>query len=595
MFMRRRVAIGHFAIFLLSLMACRSTGAPLAPIKGNVAAAKRALGRCLATMGHQEWPLDSLHGGACPAFRTFAREFLEAAGPDLIPIVTSLMTECASGDAHFLLVAVLGDSRNPEGLPILKSLLPVPRSFANQEAALYSIGMLRSKEGLEFLMHWLTTSLESGAIRGTHLFTPAIEAIGLHGATSLDFMLAEARANERQFGYPMKEDILAMVRGEDAEEALRRLFETDKDEGIRRGAAMALGWSVKPSTLEYWANRGDYECAGLALLAPRRVPDIWNATASTRREVAERILAALKNPPSDPDCMLSLANLAALASPVKARRVFEAMLASFLDPEAYQNAWVQMTVGSFADQPDLDLPRLRKLSKLSPFDFRIRVEWGVLWAPLSGKEIGGSKIIREVLESALKPDPEEVEGWVDRGPLRAVMRSGISEASLSEALKEAWRRAPSLEAKHAILIAVQKGAFLDHSGQDGSLQWTQPDSFLISVLRDDPEPGLRLTAAAAYFYAGCPAAPHPAALRAAADLIARSDWKDEYEKFDSNVVGFNLVKLIVAYYSRFGTPADIPQLKALPETFPYPEDFNYRENMVWMLDRAIDAIRLRAN
>ena len=588
-----RCAAGLIAI-LLSLTSCRTTGAPPAPTPVNIAAARRSLGRCLATMGHQEWPLDALHGGACPAFRTFAGEFLEAAGPELIPIVTSLMAECASGEARYLLVCVLGESRSAKALPLLKSLLPVIRPFTEAEAALYSIGMIRSKEGLEFLIHWLTTTTESEAIRGTHLGAPALEAIGLHGAMSLDFMLGEARRNQAAFGF-MKEHILDMVRGEDAVEALRRLYETDEDEGIRRGAALALGWSVKPSTLEYWSTRADYEGAALALLAPLRVPDIWNATVRHRKEIAERILAAVEKTPTDPDRLLDLARLASLASPVKARRVFEAMLAGFLDPESYQDAWVQATVGAFADQPDLDLPSLRKLSRLPPHDFRRFVEWGALAAPLSGKSIGGSRIIRDVLDSALKPDPNDVEGWLDSGSLRAVMRSGISEASLSETLKEAWRRAPSLEAKQAILTAVLQGASLDHPEQYCSLTWTQPDSFLISVICDDPEPGLRLTAAASYFYAGCPAEPDPGALRAATDLLARTDWKDAYEKFEDDDVGWNLIKLIAAHHARYGKPADIPRLKALPETFVYPENFNYRENMVWMLNWAIDAIRLRSN
>ena len=564
----------------------------------GAAAAKLALARCLASMSigrADRWTyyLEAMHGGASPEFKAFARDFLAAAGADVVPLVKSLLAECSSEEAKFLLAAVLGEARRPEAVTVLKDLIGQAPGLQTTAAALYSIGMTRTLEGLDFLRTWLSAARAAESKNLGYLLGPVLSAIGRHGADSIDLLLAEARTRG-DATFPSKAEIVGWIRGEDAVERLRRLFESDEDPGVRAGAGSALGSSSNPADLEFLAMQPGPWRVGLALLAPRNLPDVWNATAAVRRQIAERLLSAAAIPTGDARKDSAYLHLATLLPADKVRPLYESLAAAdpaelSSDPKALLSRFIEV----FGDQPDLDawIDDLAERPGLPPRELQRAIEIGVTKSALPGKNVASSALVLELLAAVGDP---ETPRWLVPLALAPVMRSGISEAALSASLQESYGRALTTEAKRTLLEAVIGGAPYQHMG---SLQWTQPDGFVASVLRETADPGLKLLAAYAYLVSGAPGSADPGAARAVSDLVGPS-----LGDLAASPRSMRLVPSVLgAYYARFGTPSDVARLEALPDDFPYPTVLSpehrtaLRDELLRESLRAIDAIRLSSN
>lgn len=560
---------------------------PTAPVtatesKPDRHAARRALSRGLAWMSLHRADmlsrhLEAMHGGASPEFRRFAREFLTAAGDDAIPIVKSLIEECASDEAKFLMAAVLGETRSPDAIPVLKDLIAKGPGLQVTASALYSIGMSRTRDGLDYLTGWLTTARESKSKDLGVLLIPALSSIALHGADSLDVMVAEARRRGDE-QYPSKAEVVAMIRGADAAERLRQIYSDETDWALRQGAAMALGSSARAEDLE-WMARTEY--ARTALLAARNIPDIWEPTADLRRSLAERVLSTK----ADPERHLHLAQLLPAD---KARAIYE-RVTSMTDFGIDPRAFLISVVTAFADQPDLDVRLTRMLAEsgLTPHDQQRVVEIGVEQSSIPGKDVGGGPMVARLL--AQVKDPANPWNLVQLA-MPPVMKSGISESSLSTALTEGWR-ASAIGPRNSLLGSVMQGAYPSF----GSLRFTQPEQFLAAVLREESEPAIKLRAAYAYLVLGEPENPDPQAMRAISFIVESRDTSGTAPV----EVSWTLPPLLGNWYARFGGMEDIPKLQSLPDLIAMSHSSEYRgtlrDSLKREMTRAIDAIKLRAN
>jgi hypothetical protein len=572
--------------------------------KPDPAAAKRALAKALGAMPldrlHQWLPnLEAMHGGASPEFREFSRAFIAAAGDELIPLVKSLLAECASEEAKFLLAGVLGEARKPEAISLLQDLINQGPGGPAVGSALYSIGMARAPEGLAYLKSWLATSKKSGSKDHALLVGPALAAIGQHGLASFDFMMSEALARRDQ-QFPSMGQVIGAIRGVDAVEKLRELYGGDPSWSVKYGAALALG--SEPSALEFLAEQPDPTLAGYALLAGREIPDIWNTTASKRAEIAERLLSSNGVPSGNvaKDSKYLLA--ASLLSREAARPLYDSLSSSVPEnPGEDHKTWLTNLIAAFADQPDLDV-RVNELGKawnITPFELQRAIEVGVLRGALPGRGVGATKLVQDLIATAAVVDP--IAAKVTKGgkpmvstsiTMSAVLRTGIAESSLSGALEEAWRGSTTSEAKARLVDAVLRGAYPFNPAREG-LQWTHPEGFLETALRESPSPA----AAFAYVVTASPATPDAAALQAIADIIHGNQWDA-----GSSPTAWRLIAPVIGgYFGRWGTAADIPKLQSIPAAFPYPAGWTpqqaeaLRADLLRETRRAIDAIRLSGN
>lgn len=568
-------------------------------------AAKRALAKALGAMSLdriQQWAqdLEAMHGGACPEFREFARAFLAAAGPDVVPIVKSLLAECGSDEAKFLLAAVLGESRNPAALPLLKELAKDTGTLTTS-SALYAVGMARTPEGLEFLKSWLKTSRRHALKDLNALLGPALAAIGQHGIESFDTMVEEAR--QRTTGaIPTKAQVLGYIRGASAIEGLRKILETDNDRGMKYGAALALGSSIDSTALELLAGHSDPLLAAAGLLAPRRIPDVWNATAPQRAELAERYLVANGIPSGDARKDAACMTLAMLLPPQVARPLYESITSS--PPGSGGSEWLASFIAAFGDQSDIGewVVELSKRMNLSAAQIRGSIEAGIQRGALPGRATGGSSLVMELLTAVRNPETNlsPVRKGKELMPvpthtLSAVMRSGIAASTLSTSLGEAWNQMPAPDAKSMLVQAALQGAYPGPASE--SLQWTYPEDFLAQVVREAPNASTRQDAAYAYLVAGHPINPDPAAMRAVSDMIAANDWD-----FTSRPTSVRIIAPVIgSYYARWGSAADLERLRALPYSFPVPEKWTpqqaeiFRKELAREMQRTIDAIKLSGN
>jgi hypothetical protein len=513
--------------------------------------------------------LEAMHGGASAEFRRFARDFLAAAGDDAILLAKLLLDECASEEARFLLAAVLGETRDPEAIPILKDLIaksPGPQATA---AALYSIGMTGTREGMDYLTAWLASSREAKSKDLAYLLSPALAAIGRHGADALDFMIKEARARgDEQF--PSRSEVLAMIRGQDAGVRLRGLLSDASAPDLHVGAAQALGHSASPEDLE-WVSRTPL--AYHALVAGRDLPDLWDRTGAHRREIAERLLLS-----GSPNWML-----AQLVAPDKSRAVYQTVVAA-TDQGSDPRSRLISIVAAFADQPDLDVhvARLASEAQLLPQDLERAIQLGLDKGFLPGRDVGSAPLVARMLSVVRDPG----SNWsVVQLAMPPVMKSGIAESTLSSTLVESWR-GMAIGPRNSMLAGVTHGA--------RGMGVTQPEGFLTTVLKEESDAALRLRAAYAYFVAGDPVNPDPEILRAIALIVEGRDtgWTSPVE------VPYTLPPLMGNWYARFGTRDDIPKLLSLPDLYTGPPNIgdgrhNLRINLTREMTRAIDAIRLR--
>lgn len=549
---------------VLLLLAASCANPQSQPSRSDITTARRALGAAVESLsegGLWWWApnLEAMHGGASPAYGVFARDFLAAAGEDVVPIVKKLLKECDSDSAWFLLASVLGDARRPEALPLLSELLgphdqELSERLSLREAALHSIGLLRSPEGAAYLLRWFEGALEKETFRGRgYLYDVALQAVGMQGPRAVPYLVAKARKIPTEYPRELERaETLQVIRGADAE--MRSLL-GDEDPLIRRGAALALSWSDRG---DGWAEPGKIEAAGRALLRPRNVPDVWNRTVAARRDMAERFLPEVQDFDDTQYWEADWIFLAALARPEKARPLFERLIRAVPDP-ATADVKFRVTALTFAfcDQPGLDLARLRAYSALPEEELVHAVLDGLKTAGFPGKEYGESPLIKDLLSLASQSgDP--------RNLLEAIQNSGIPETILSSALHAAWDRLADAEARSLFMSHLWDVGLVE--SVPGTMRWVSPASFLLRILKEGTQPDVRLIAALKYLGSG--ATPDAATVRILHDL-ATGPWEKPPELLESSG---RHEKLVEAYFAKYGTRADLPKIKA---------------------PRALDAIRLK--
>ena len=570
---------------------------PSAPIqKSDPAAAKRALARCLASMSLHKtdmWArhLEAMHSGASPEFRRFARDFLAAAGDDVIPIVQSLLAECESAEAKFLLAAVLGETRRPEAVPMLQELIAQNPGLQTSASALYSIGMARTSEGYEYLTKWLETTRASKPRDVEFLLGPALSAIGQHGAQSVDFIMAEA-VKRTGHHLPSTEDILGMIRGADAFDRLRRIVESEPDWNLKRGAMIALGSSANSRWLEHAVSTAEPVMAAVALLAARNLPDVWAATSELRSRLAERVITEAGVPTGLDDKDMGYLALASMLPPDKARAVYESVVTR-TDAKGDVRVRMQAIIAAFADQPDIGVfvDRMQRDAKIDPREFQRSIEIAMERAALPGKNVGGSPLVAKLLSVVKDP---ATQYWQVPLALRPAMRSGVSEESLSSTLEDSWRQAPAIGPKHNLMGAVIQGAAYSPTG---SVDFTQPQRFLATVLREESEYTVRLMAAYACLVSAEHAPTDPDVMRSISSIVEGgiTGQAEGVEVFHMQAA------LMGSWYARHGRKEEIAKIQAIPDQFVFPSNWNsatrskYRSDLAVELKRAIDAIRLAAN
>lgn len=554
-------------------------------------AARQALGRALGFLSPNHWnfygySLEEMHDGAYPEYRRFCREFLAAAGRDVVPIVESLLPDCRSPQAKFLLVSVLGDAHAPEAVPLLKKLLDAESDRSTVQAALFSIGMSNTSEGFEFLTEFIRSGKAGGPNEPAGFQRVVIAALGQQGERALDFLLEEARRNTAENQHP-NPYIIGGIRGRGAVERLQSLVRADPDPMIRLGAAMALASTTDSAQLESLASL-DPATAGRALLAARNRPDIWNESAATRRKVAERVLAGAGPPTGDFQKDSVLLEAARFLPADRSRSLMES-LAAAKPPRSRDREEIIRFVAAFSDQPDA-VERAHQMGKawgLSESECKYVVNEGIKAGSLPGRQVHPATIER-LFEIVGDPDSQE---WQRQQAMSSLMLAGVPEAVQTGALSRFWNQPLSAQQRREILCAVTIGIHTS-TPAIGPLLGTKPESFLRSILHESQDPMLRSWAAYAYYSGGSPSKDPVAqgTLDAFLRYARASTGEDGPEKHP--ITWYALSKAVVAHFAKYGTSADLPALSRWGADFAGASGTEAARKFQEEMNFAIDAIKL---
>jgi HEAT repeat protein len=566
--------------------------------KPDGAAARRALGRALGTqcpgdMFFLAYGLEEMHDGAYPEYRKFARDFLAAAGSDVVPIVESLLAECKSREARYLLISVLGDARRPEALPLLKGLLENEPDRGTVRTALFSIGMANTDEGFEFLTEFIRSGRAGTPMDPNNHLAAAVAALGQQGVRSLDFLLEEARKQtaERESPNP---NIIGGVRGKDAVRRLQSLARTDSDPMIRLGAAMALASTTDSEQLESLASL-DPAAAGRALLAARNRPDIWNDSAATRRKIAERIFGAAGPPSGDYQKDSALLEAAMFLPPDRTRSLMESLVAK--PPRNKGQEDLMRFVAAFADQPDV-IPRAHELGKawgLSESECEYMVDEGTRAGALPGRQLHPATLERlfQIVGDSASQE------WQRQQAMSSIMLSGVPEVTQTEALSRIWSQPLTLRQRREILTSLATGAQSSMPSK-GAFLGAKPERFLTTILNETSEPTLQAPAAYACYCGGFQST--DPVLQRTLDGFLRFSTASTVggDPENQGMTSFFLFNAVVAHFAKYGTSADLPALSRRGADFVSPlADESQKEkaarSIQQQLNYAIDAIRLRGN
>jgi len=357
---------------------------------------------------------------------------------------------------------------------------------------------------------------------------------------------------------------------------------------------MALAATTDAAQLESLASL-DPAQAGQALLAARNMPDLWTGSEAIRRKVAGEVFAGAKAPTGDFQRDSVMLETAMFLSPDRSRSLMESLIAK--RPRYGDRDYLVRFAGAFSDQPDVrDLVyELGGAWNLSADDCELALDQGVLKGALPGRQLHPATV--QALFDVVG-NPAKME-WSRQQAVNVLVKSGISESTLSDEFSRLWNRPLSNQQRLETIINVSGGVYWAVPSE-GPMRGTRPDRFLAGVLRDTGEPLLQAVATTA-LYAGGPSSPDPLTqgqldsflrLSLASTLGNLPDSRSYFQSY--------LYSTYVSHLAVHGTPAEIPGLsrKAL-DFIPRGLDEAQREKVSRQyqdeMNFAIDAIRLRAN
>ena len=563
--------------------------------RGDPAACRRALARFLPwvrTTDVTRWAgnLEALHGGLNRDFEALAREFLDAAGADLVPIVRTLLAETEAGTGKFLLAAILGRSSNPTAVEVLKTLASDGSSIPVVQSALYSMGLIRSPEGLAFLKStWVRVGEKGGEIS-----VAILKALGLFGSEGIPLLL-EAAKDPKSSHFRDKSAYLFLVRGKDAADGLRNVIETETDGAIRRGAAQALALNLAPDQGEIVADLfSQYQDPGVrgalifGLLVAWKLPYQGTSVTPTQSAIFDRMLTQAAFPTGTLDLDRALIWIAASASPEHAGTLIERF--GSLDKDGVGPHFDQLLrelIGAYSGRKEFE-SRLSTLMSAAGITPEQSARMKSAGTPRASAEPTAVKEMVESLRQSTPGDPRLFHSLND------LVQAGAEDVAFSSGLKQVYDRCPTAETRAQLLESLNAVLYSKREA-------VPPLTFLQSILRESAEVDARVYAASTCLSGRSTVDLDPLAVERIAELVGPDmKWGRESSLATGNFRMVQVAPSIVGdYYSRYGKPSDIEWLRKLPDDFPYPPAIAGKQREILKASlaeesrRAIDAIRLR--
>jgi hypothetical protein len=549
--------------------------------------------------------LSDLMFGDDDSFRKLVRDAKELLGNSFAPAVQGLLETMKSPSYRSVLLLMLGAGQCTESLSLLKDTLAAAPDPLTMNAAAYSLGVMRSNEAFEFLSKYHETLLHNAAdLRG--LIKVVQAGLAANGEKAIPLLLAglkaDAAASIAKDGAPENYEAsltgyhnawLAHLRIDRVPDSFREALKGDLEPRVRHNLLFALAANKSAETYQFLADtlrdNPDPLVKSSVLQAVFETLARPVENASRRSEEVRPALEKMLHDAGSIDRVTytmadSLLFIASKLDSDTSRQWVQNLIqrdlgALYGDNAPQLRSTIAWRLGFVQDGEAL----LQQLLKTTPD----ADEAAVLQANYyrnSNVAFTSKEAVQSLLTSMTKFKPDSPDFFVR---LTALERAGTSQEAVAAAFQNAYSDAEQPGSRFRILVGA------------GNLGEASA-SFLQSVVRSQDGLVLRVLAA-------------DQLLRVSSDAnLQEKLWADMRsvlapvnpvggDVFYTMAAGRNMYgDLIRDYYSRFGTPQDVPLLDALPNLVSFdsraPEDWvtYYRSSLKTECLKAQDAISLKA-
>jgi hypothetical protein len=549
--------------------------------------------------------LSDLVFGDDDGFRKMVREAKTLLGDNYAPAIQGLLENMKSPSYRSILLLMLGAGHCAESIPLLKSALAEGQDVITMNAAAYSLGVMQNDEAFAFLSKYHETLLSKAPdLRG--LIKVVQAGLAANGEKAIPMLLeglkGDAAADIAKDGVPENYEAslrgyhnswLAHLRMDHVPESLQQALKGDLEPRVRHNILFALAANKCADTYKFLADT--FRENPDALVKSSVVQAIFETLASpveNASKQSEEIRPLLGT------ILRDASSLDRVSYPMADSLV---MIACKLDTEQSRQ-WLQSMIkrdlGAVYGDDASDLRnviawRLGFLQNGEPLlqDLLKSIPAGEDPAVLQSHYYRNSNVpfnneeaVQSLLSSMKKFKPDSPDFFTR---LTALERASVDREAVVAAFQSAYVDAEKPASRLRMIVA-------------GGNLGDAASPFLDSIVRSQDGLVLRVLAA-------------DQLLRVSTDAnLQERLWGDmnsilaPVNKIGGDVFytmssGRNMYgDLIRDYYSRFGTPRDIPLLQALPSLVSFdsraPEDWvtYYRSSLRTQCLQAEDTIALRA-